>query len=124
ASKTGVMITSPRMPGRTPLSPRRIRTIQPRNHWPSDWATISGGSSSSAASVAAVGSGADSGASARAMRARLSIDTLSATGSAGRHVLDDTLAVKRRRTILRDHPPQVQHRDAVGDLEHIEIGRA
>src|SRR2546430_14906264 len=84
AVKTIEMMTRPRTTGSTPLSPARRRVSQARNHSPSDWATISGGTSTiAAASADAVGS---SGASARAMLF-LAVARHPA-GSAGRHVLD------------------------------------
>src|SRR5207237_2459510 len=95
AWKTMVIRISPRITGRTPLSPLRIRVVQARNHSPSDWATSSGGTSRVAASVAAVGSGADSGASALARLASISVGALDgATRGTGGHVSDDTRAVE------------------------------
>src|SRR2546426_3802189 len=114
------MTAKARMTGRTPLSPLRIRTAQARSHSLRDWAAISGGSSSCAAAAAAVGSGADSGASARAMLLPVSIGGRArSTGGARCHVLDDTLAVERRGAVLRHHPAQVEDRDPIGDLEHV-----
>src|ERR1700716_3246911 len=111
------MSTSPRTTGSTPLWPARSRVSQAWNHSPRDWATISGGTSTTAAAWAeAVGS---SGASARAMLALLGAGLRRPAESAGRHVLDHTLAIKARGPILRDHPPEVQDRDPVGDLEDI-----
>src|SRR2546430_17466840 len=93
AWKTMVIRTRPRITGRTPLSPLRIRVVQARNHSPSDWATSSGGTSRVAASVAAVGSGADSGASALARPASIRVGALDgATRGHGGHVIDDALA--------------------------------
>src|SRR5439155_8657249 len=108
------------MTGRTPLSPLRIRAAQALSHSRKDWAAISGGTSSWAALAAAVGSAADSGASALAMLLPVTISVSGRpTGGAGRHVLDDTLAVKCRCAVLRHHPAQVEDRDPIGDLEHV-----
>src|SRR2546425_6298823 len=116
AVKTMEMSTRPRITGRTPLWPARSRVSQARNHSPSDWATISGGTSTTAAWAEAVGS---SGASARAMLALFVAGLRRPAVSAGRHVLDHALAVKARGSILRHHPAQVQDGDPIGDLEHI-----
>src|SRR5712692_2063416 len=59
--------------------------------------------------------GASSGAAISA--ARLSN---AAAHAAGGHVLDDTLAVELGRLVLDHHPAQVEHGDAIGDLEHID----
>src|SRR2546423_7660767 len=118
--KTTMMTAKPKTTGRTPLSPLRIRVAQARSHSLRDWAAISGGTSSWAASGAAVGSRADSGASARAMLLPVAFSARPVTtGGAGRHVFDDTLAVKRRGTVLRHHPAKVEDRDPIRDLEHI-----
>src|SRR5207248_6384779 len=120
AWKTMVIRTSPRITGRTPLSPLRIRVVQARNHSPSDWATSSGGTSRVAASVAAVGSGADSGASALARLASISVGTLDgATRGPGGHVVDDALAVEGGGALLDHQPAQVEDRDPVGHLEDV-----
>src|SRR5713101_8107042 len=118
AVKTMEMSTRPRTTGRTPLWPARSRAIQARNHSPRDWATISGGTTM-AASAEAVGSTPDSGASARAILPLTIAGLRPATEGPGRHVLNRALAVKRRGTILRHHPAQVQDRDPVGNLEDI-----
>src|SRR5205807_10171574 len=108
------MMTRARMTGRTPLSPLRIRVSQARNHSPSDWATSSGGTSRVAASVAAVGSGADSGASALARLASISVGALDgATRGTGGHVVDGALAVEGGGAVLDHQPAQVEDRDPV-----------
>src|SRR5207237_1993500 len=120
AVKMTEMRMMPAMTGSTPLSPARSRAIQARNQSPRDWATISGGSSTAAAWAAAVGSGADSGASACAIRRRLPVGRPpSTTGAAGRHVVDHPLPVHGGRPILRHHPAQVQHGDPVRHLEDV-----
>src|SRR5437868_1888978 len=116
-SKTKVMITSPRMTGRTPLSPARIRAIHAWNHCPSVWATISGGTST-AASAAAVGS-SDSGASALATFFSITISTPRPGGRAGGHVVDDGLPIEGIGPILARHASQVEHRDSIGHLENV-----
>src|SRR3979411_921792 len=97
------MSTRPRTTGSTPLWPARSRVSQARNHSPSDWATISGGTSTMApASADAVGS---SGTSTRAMGRPLVLAGLRRpAGDARRHVLDHALAVEGRGTRRDDHP--------------------
>src|SRR5438552_15963938 len=107
ALNTSVMTARPAMTGSTPLSPARTRAAHSRRYSPSVCATISGGTSSSATLVAAVGSGGRSGASTRAI------------GASAGHVLDDTLAVEGRRRVLEHHPPQVEDGNAVGHLDHV-----
>src|SRR5207302_9012178 len=103
----------------TPLSPLRMRVIQARNHSPRDWATISGGTSAAAA-AAAVGSGACSGASARATLCSVTVGWLAgAARGAGGHVIDDGLPVVVRSPALGHHPAQVEHGNPVRHLEDV-----
>src|ERR1700737_4863020 len=107
-----------RITGRTPLSPLRIRVSQARDHSPSDWATSSGGTSIVAACVAAVGSGAVSGASARATLRSVTIRWLpGAARGTGGHVIDDTLAVVGGSATLRHHPAEMHDGNPVRHLE-------
>src|SRR5947209_3859853 len=112
------MRSRPKMTGRTPLSPARMRTNHARNHSPSDWATISGGTAT-AASAAAVGSSAEGSASARAILSALAIGAASPARSAGGHVIDDALAIEYGDLILGHHPPQMQDGNPVGNFEDV-----
>src|SRR5437773_7426496 len=115
-----VMMSKARMTGRTPLSPLRMRVSQARNHSPSDCATISGGTSRAAASAAAVGSGAVSGASARAILCSLTIGSLTAAArGTGGHVIDDALPVEGRGTTLGHHSAEMHHGNPVRHLEDV-----
>src|SRR5207237_910264 len=119
AWKTIVMMSRARMTGRIPLSPLRIRVSQALNHSPSDWATSSGGTSRVAA-AAAVGSGALSGASARATVCSLTIGSLTAAArGAGGHVIDDGLPVEGRGAPLGYHATEVHDGDPIRHLEDV-----
>src|SRR5256886_11534570 len=120
AWKTIVMMSRARMTGRTPLSPLRMRVSQARNHSPRDWATSSGGTSRVAASAAAVGSGAVSGASARATLCSVGIRSLpGAARRPGGHVIDDALPVEVRRPTLGHHETEMYHGDPNRLLEDV-----
>src|SRR5437016_8047898 len=123
AWKTTVMTTSPTRTGSTPLSPPLMRPQEARTYWPRDWATIAGGTWSSPASVDAVGSSSSADSSARAMLSRTSAagrrGRCRSTRGSGCHVVDDALAVEFGGGSLRHHPAQVEHRDAVSNLEHV-----
>src|SRR4029077_21143681 len=114
------MSSRARSAGRTPLSPLRIRVSQARDHSPSDWATSSGGTSMVAACTAAVGSGALSGASARATRCSVTIHWLPATArGTGGHVIDDTLPVVGGGATLRHHPAEMHDGNPIRHLEDV-----
>src|SRR5713101_3069374 len=113
-SKTTKIATRPRTTGSTPLWPFRTRATYARAYSPKVWATSSGGTSACAAG-AAVRAGASSGAAISA-----ALLSNAAAHAAGGHVLDDTLAVELGRLVLDHHPAQVEHGDAIGDLEHID----
>src|SRR5207245_10049314 len=114
------MMSSARMTGRTPLSPLRIRVSQARNHSPRDWATSSGGISIVAASSAAVGSGACSGASARATFCSVIACWLpGAARGTGGHVIDDGLPIVVGGAALGHHAAEVHHGHPVSHLEDI-----
>src|SRR5690348_1359433 len=142
----GVMIwkvtattTMARSTGRTPLSPLRTLSHQARRYWPSDWATSSGGTSAAASgaavrSAAVVVSGSTAAVSPGTVVTGTSpsgpMGSALVTGGAGRlgqppvgatrrHVLHHALPVEVRSRPLRHHPPQVQHRDPVRDLEDV-----
>src|SRR2546425_4878520 len=120
AWKTIVMMSKARMTGRTPLSPLRILVSQARNHSPNDWATSSGGTSRVAASAAAVGSGAVSGASARATCCSVGIRSLPAAARrSGGHVIDDALPVEVRGATLGHHAAEMNHGNPVRHLEDV-----
>src|SRR5207302_4777769 len=120
AWKTIVMMTRARMTGRTPLSPLRIRVSQARNHSPNDWATSSGGTSRVAASAAAVGSGAVSGASARATRCSVGIRSRpTAARRPGGHVIDHALPVEVRSGTLGHQAAEMDHGNSVRHLEDV-----
>src|SRR5438105_1767753 len=122
AWKTTTMRMRPAMTGSTPLSPPLSRATQARRYSPRDWATSSGGTSTSAPS-AAVGSGTCSGASIRAIRVLHGGGGRGLRrrppGTSGCHVLDDTLTVEGGRPVLRNHPAEMEHGDPVGDLEDV-----
>src|ERR1700704_1201673 len=114
------MMSRARITGRTPLSPLRIRVSQARDHSPSDWATSSGGTSMVAACTAAVGSGAVSGASARATLCSVPIRWLpGAARGTGGHIIDDALPVEGRGATLRYHPAEMHHGNPVRHLEDV-----
>src|SRR5207302_5173546 len=108
------MITRPTMTGSTPLSPLRIRKPHARTYSPRVCAAISGGSSA-AASGAAVRSAAASASEMLCLGARATV----AAQPSGGHVLDDALTVKCSGLVLHDKTPQVDHRDAIGDLKDV-----
>src|SRR5215469_11619975 len=142
---SGVMIwkvtattTMARITGRTPLSPLRTLSHQARRYWPSDWAVSSW--TSAAASRAAVRSAAGvvSGSTAAVSPGTVVTGTSPSgpmgsalvTGGSGRvgrppvgatrrHILHHALPVEVRSRPLDHHPPQVQHRDPVRDLEDV-----
>src|SRR5580693_7522738 len=143
---SGVMIwkvtatnTMARSTGRTPLSPLRTLSHQPRRYWLSDWATSSGGTSAAASGaavrsttvVASVTPALVSPGSAVTGTSRSgptgSVPATSGSGRLGgppvgatrRHVLHHTLPVEVPSRPLGHHPPQVQDRDPVRDLEHV-----
>src|SRR5438128_1274446 len=114
------MTTHTNNPARTALSPLRMRVSQARNHSPRDWATSSGGTSRVAASAAAVGSGAVSGASARATLCSVGIRSLpGAARRPGGHVIDDALPVEVRRPTLGHHATEMYHGDPIRHLEDV-----
>src|SRR5690242_1171637 len=139
-SKTTATITIARITGRTPLLPLRTRSNEPRRYWPSDWATSAGGTSAAATLASRVGSavpaptvvpaGVSPGSAltgtsrfwtwvsalANSGRGRL---VRPPVGGTGRHVLHHALPVEARGRPLGHHPPQVQHRDPVRDLEDV-----
>src|SRR6516162_4683128 len=136
--KTTATTTMARSTGRTPLSPLRTRSHQARRYWPSDWAVSS--RTSAAASRAAVRSAAGvvSGSTAAVSPGTVVTGTSPSgpmgsapvaggsgrlggppVGAARRHVLHHALPVEVRRRPLDHHPPQVQHRDPVRDLEDV-----
>src|SRR6478672_3957282 len=141
----GVMIwkvtattTMARSTGRTPLSPLRTLSHQAWRYWLSDWATSS--RTSAAASGADVRSAAVMVSGSTAAVSPGTVVTGSSpsgpmgsalvTGGSGRlgrppvgatrrHVLHHALPVEVRSRPLHHHPPQVQHRDPVRDLEDV-----
>src|SRR5581483_226212 len=137
-SKTTATITMARSTGRIPLLPPRIRSQETRRYWPSDWARISGGTS-----AATLASRAGSAVPAPAVAAGVSpwsavtgasrfwplVSALTTSrcgglvrppgGGARRHVLHHALPVEVRGKPFGYHPPQVQHRDPVRDLEDV-----
>src|SRR5215472_1906009 len=121
AWKTTMMTSRPPMTGSSPLSPPRTRAHQPWRYSPRFWATIPGGTSTAAASGAAVGSACRSGASLVDIRAHplARLERPRAHLPAGGHVLDDGLGIERRLGVLGHHPSKVEHRDPVGHGEHV-----
>src|SRR3984957_16417088 len=138
-SKTTATTTMARTTGSTPLLPLRTRSHQIRMYWPSDWARIAGGTSAaatlasrvrSAVPALAVPAGVSPGSAVTgAPRFWPSASALATCGSgwlvrppAGgtrRHVLHHALQGEVPNRPFGHHPPQVQDRDAVGDLEHV-----
>src|SRR5690348_15346596 len=125
--------------GRTPLSPLRSRSHQARKYWPSDWARSSGGTSATASGAAVrsvavpastVPGGVSPGSAVTGVSRSGDMGSALTTGGSGRlgrppggatcrHVLHHALPVEVRGRPLGHHPPQVQHRDPVRDLEDV-----
>src|SRR5215472_1480239 len=133
-SKTTPTTTMARTTGRTPLSPLRSRSHQARRYWPSDWARSSGGTSAAASGAAvrstAVPAGVSPGSAVTGLSRSGDMGSALTTGGSGRlgrppagatcrHILHHALPVEVRGRPLDHHPPQVQHRDPVRDLEHV-----
>src|SRR5690242_16745002 len=138
-SKTTATITMARTTGRTPLLPLRTRSHEPRRYWPSDWAMIPGGTSAAATLVSRVRSAVPAPAVPAGVSPGSALTGTSrfwpwvsalATGGRGRlvrppvggtrrHVLHHALPVEARGRPFGHHPPQVQHRDPVRDLEDV-----
>src|SRR6516225_10218090 len=137
-SKVTATTTMASSTGRTPLSPLRTLSHHARRYWPSDWAVSS--RTSAVASRAAVRSAAAvvSGSVAAVSPGTVVTGTSPSgptgsalvTGGSGRlgrppvgatrrHVLHHALPVEVRSRPLDHHPPQVQHRDPVRDLEDV-----
>src|ERR1051325_8729301 len=112
--KTTEMMIRPRITGRTPLSPERMRSNHARKYSESDWATTAGGSSATAASEATVRSWPASIASAFCRAS-----ATAAAQASCRHVLDHALAVEVGSLVLDDQPAEVEDRNPVGDLENV-----
>src|SRR5579862_7772776 len=142
---TTATTTMAKITGRTPLSPPRTRSHEARRYWPSDWARSSGGtsatdmsgaatSSTASASVwrraGAVSAGGWPGSAVAGVSWSGPMDSAFDTdwsgrlgrppvGATRRHVFHHALPVEARGGPIGHHPPQVQHRDPVRDLEDV-----
>src|SRR6516164_4940801 len=137
-SKVTATTTMASSTGRTPLSPLRTLSHHARRYWPSDWAvssrTSAVASRAAVRSAAAVVSGSVAAVSPGTVVTGTSpsgpMGSALATGGSSRlerppvgatrrHVLHHALPVEVRGRPLGHHPPQVQHRDPVRDLEDV-----
>src|ERR1700732_2039841 len=130
--KTTATTTMARSTGRTPLSPLRTLSHQARRYWPSDWATRARTLAAGAAvgPAAVVPAGVSPGSAVTGTSGSGPMGSALATGGSGRrgrppvgatrrHVLHHALPVEVRSRPVGHHPPQVQHRDPVRDLEDV-----
>src|SRR5581483_2377841 len=97
--------------GRMPLSPPRTRTTHARTYSPRVSATTSGAAISAASAAGSTSAGVSSTA--------IGCSCAEPVRAAGRHQLDDELAVELRGRTHRRHPPQIEDGDAIGHLEDV-----